>query len=203
MNQQRIGMFILAIVVTGVAGVVAGIALTGKKTPDPPAPRYQPKKIEQGMEKIPASAEGILDPPLVTAAEARMPGDELVLGFANQGNPFAIRKSSLAAFSGHIQRFSNVGGHSLTIVHCDLSNCTRTFDGIDNDFSIIGFHHGKNDMILDVSGERKPLQSIGTEEFVEVSWDAWKKLHPGTLVMHLDGPNLDNLAKRRAKTAKE
>lgn len=71
---------------------------------------------------------GLVRPPAVPAAEAGLGDDEEVIGVVVDGRPRAYRLRALEYPPWHVVN-DVIGGVPITVAHCDLSGCTRTYAG--------------------------------------------------------------------------
>ncbi len=150
----------------------------------------------------PQSAEGMFRQPTVlsfsSATSARLAWDDLVIGVELEG-PDGSRKARaypLRMIAHHHQVRDFVAGQAIMVTYCSVCRSGRVWspvvDGKPDHFRLVGMDHW-NAMFEDertgtwwrqASGEAVigPLRGRQLSEIpsVQMGWEAWKSLHPGT-----------------------
>jgi hypothetical protein len=145
-------------------------------------------------------AVGVRQPNTISATDARIPSDEIVVGVSvgNTDRAYLIHAFEMpqdfhikTALPSETQKLGRhvvndlVDGVPITVTHCDDNCCSRVFTGDGNEslnLAVCGWRDGQMDLQLD--GERflqdavdAPLEDY---PFEITTWGSWKSDHPQT-----------------------
>ena len=130
------------------------------------------------------SEAGITDPYYHKPDEIAFADDVEVIGIEVDGTFRAFLKQGMSELDQHMVHVTQ-NGKRLTIVYCNMTNCTRIF--VPAEMSTGEIRIGgliKNQMAIEVQGKRYRLDDdqIPLEQYplTETSWGEWKKAHPDT-----------------------
>jgi Protein of unknown function (DUF3179) len=188
----------LVVVCCFVVAVAAALGLISITTPPPKTPG---PPLTAPPAATPFVWPGKIRPATVTAADAKLPDDELVIGVVAHGKARAYRRNAFAGLTNHVVN-DVLGETPVTVTHCDRNGCSRVFTGEGKEplkFMTGGF---TDQMLLYVDGifyeqdsGRKmhdpdgailPYQRFG---FEETTWAKWRAAHPDTDV-YLGSPSV-------------
>ena len=142
-------------------------------------------------------AEPIVRPPSLSAKEANLGPDEIVIGVEVGGKARAYRLASFESKSGHLVN-DLVGNVPVSVAYCDLSGCLRVYSNPQGsepmDLSVAGLLH--DEMVVRHGGrmyfhnsgrEVEPGDGSPALPFRPIAptvttWKDWSSRHPDTRV---------------------
>jgi len=146
------------------------------------------KKVYKMGERY-ADVPGITDAAFVSAADAKLDGNALVIGVVFGGEAKAyVRNVFGGGPAGHILH-DHFGEAEVTVTHCDRTRCTRVFTST-GELSLSQMHCGgwleEQQMALLVGDKRFAHSSkeipFAEVPFVVTTWKKWRSEHPASLV---------------------
>jgi hypothetical protein len=140
------------------------------------------------------AAECVVRPPVKTAAKAALEGGEEIVGVKVGGRARAYRLGAFRSPSRHVVN-DLIDGVPVSVTYCDFRDSARVFTDAGRaaplDVTPAGLRDGR--MVLLVGGVLVDQESgrqleAGTGhtlpfaplEATRMTWDAWRRLHPGT-----------------------
>lgn len=195
---------VLAVTLGGLPLLVNGL-FAGPSRGDPaPEPPSEQRPFSDGLvdvlpkDRIPA----IFAPVFVPAARARIRTDAYVIGFAHAGEAHAY---SLNLLDGHEIVNDTVGGAPVAVTWCPLCRTSiaysRSIDGQTLTFGVSGklwnnalvMYDRQTDTLWShvtgeaIQGKLKGARLSMLAATPRITWGAWRKMHPRTLTLSVDG----------------
>ena len=155
-------------------------------TPPPtitPMPAAMPS-MSGGMMSTPFIVPPLVNPPLQSAAEARISSDEPVIGVLHKGIPRAFLLTALKDMRYHVIN-EHRGPASLAVTYCDRTDCVRVLEALDENpllVQIAGFHNGEMQVRIkdgQFSQTAKDLPAADVP-FTRTTWGTWLAENPET-----------------------
>jgi hypothetical protein len=160
---------------------------------EPRAPRsgrtfVKPANIQMQVPML-VDIPAITDPVLVTAADARLKKNDLVIGVVAFGEARAYLKDAFAkGMTSHVLQ-DRIGATKIAVTHCDLTNCTRVLSSA-TDGKVTDIHCGgwmaQQELALLIGDERFAQSSreipFDDVPFVISTWEKWRAENPHTFV---------------------
>jgi len=146
------------------------------------------------MVSTPMVVSGIERPPMVPAAEAKLPADAAVIGVVVDGQARAYPLQRLSGMMEHVVNDLVAGRmgqmRPISITYCDLTDCVRVFTPEDAlsqaslEMGTIGLIEGALGLTYQAQQFRQtdPIPGLLTIEPVRTTWLEWRFEHPDTLV---------------------
>lgn len=168
----------------------------------PPLPSNPASTVLMTRDAFPKSMErnapGIQNPIFITAAEADLADERVVIGVVVSGEARAYLRD---AFDGPTRHVVNdlFGSTPVTITHCDRRCSTRVLTQLLETQKPLNIRVGgwsyDDAMLILIVNERKYTQTaadlpLADVPFSEVTWGEWRQEHPESLVYL--GPSMDS-----------
>jgi len=145
-------------------------------------------------------AVGVREPNTISATDARIPADKMVIGVSvgNTHRAYLIDafrmprefhiKTATAAETQELGRHivnDLINGVPISVTHCDDSSCSRVFAGDGNeslDLAVGGWRDGQMDLLLSRECFLQNATDTPLEDypFEIATWGRWKSDHPET-----------------------
>jgi len=160
-------------------------------TNSPPSPEslaasMTPAAVAPGLMNTPFIVPPVTDPPMSPAADVDLRAEEQVIGVSVAGISRAWLISAMSDMQSHVV-IDTRGPQPIAVTFCDRSRCTRVLSGKARaalQVQTAGFINGE--MWLRVNGRMLPQSStdipLEDMEALVTTWQAWKTLHPDTMV---------------------
>ncbi len=130
-------------------------------------------------------APGVVAAELLDAAEAKLQDEEEVIGIRVRGRACAFSVRRL--YNDHIVNLT-IDDKPVSLTYCGLSGCARVFtgDGTEPIPLMVGGLDVDRCLVLKLRdsyyGQSSKKLSLQDQPFEQVTWAAWKSLHPSTKV---------------------
>ena len=134
---------------------------------------------------------GLMQPPAVSVADAKLADDAIVIGVSQGGKHRAYSVGAMRGITKHVVN-DVVGGKPTTVTYCDVKKCSRVYSGAGSEplpvmtggFTdrMILFVNGRfynQDTGEAINGDNAPLP-YKPMDFKETTWKAWRTAHPDT-----------------------
>jgi len=189
-DAPRSSSFRLAAVGLATVAVIGTLAvwlLSAPHSPTPSLATYEP------MAMTPFITPGIQHPPILSGLSAVLPDDAAVIGVVAEGKYRAYRVDAFNPIHAHVVN-NVIGETSITVTHCNRTQCTRVFSGEKHGSPLaidLGGYLQK--MFLKVDGQfyfqdtgasisNDPAKVIPNpvHPFEITTWKRWKAAHTST-----------------------
>ena len=174
---------VLAIVVLIVAGCDEPQQQQTSSPAKTPMPSTMPD-ISGGMMSTPFLVPPLVNPEILTAAEAEIAPDEQVIGVLYEGVPRAFQLSALKDMRYHVVN-EHRGPQGFAVTYCDRTDCVRVLGSGKGEQLLVqtaGFHNGEMQIrvkSVQFSQTSKDIP-VPDVEFTRTTWAQWKEANPQT-----------------------